>query len=44
MNTNGWDGTTGNGPAPSGVYAYTLSATTLSGKTTEMTGDLTLVR
>jgi len=43
-NTNGWDGTTGNGPAPSGVYVYTLSATTLSGKTTEMTGDLTLVR
>lgn len=43
-NATGWDGTTGNGPAPSGVYVYTFSATMLSGKTLEMNGDLTLVR
>ncbi len=43
-NDVGWDGTSVNGPSPSGVYVYTLVAEMVSGRTIELNGDITLVR
>lgn len=43
-NSQGWDGTTSNGPAPSGVYVYALVANMLNGNSIELNGDITLVR
>jgi gliding motility-associated-like protein len=40
----GWDGTTRQGMAPSGVYVYVLDAVMLDGETVRTTGDVTLVR
>ncbi|MBK9760102.1 MAG: gliding motility-associated C-terminal domain-containing protein [Flavobacteriales bacterium] len=43
-NDQGWDGTSANGPAPSGVYVYTLLANMADGDVVELNGDITLVR
>jgi gliding motility-associated-like protein len=43
-NDQGWDGTSANGAAPSGVYVYTLLANMADGDVVELNGDITLVR
>lgn len=40
----GWDGTTRQGNAPSGVYVYMLDAVMMDGEVVRSTGDVTLVR
>ncbi len=40
----GWDGSTRQGKAPSGVYVYVLDAVMMDGESVQMTGDVTLLR
>jgi len=41
---NGWDGTYKNAPAPEGAYNYYLKVIFENGQTSELTGNVTLVR
>ena len=41
---NGWDGTDGGKQSPTGVYVYTIKATTEYGDTYEFSGKINLLR
>lgn len=42
--SEGWDGTTTEGPAASGIYVYTVVVNMVNGEVMNLNGDLTLVR
>ena len=42
--SQGWDGTKNGSYQPLGTYTYTVSATTVDGKSYKRSGDLTLIR
>ena len=42
--SQGWDGTTGGKPNPSGVYAYLLKAKNPDGSDATKSGNITLMR
>ncbi len=44
VQSSGWDGKIHGAPQPEGSYVWTLTGTTVDGKSVKMTGDVTLLR